>query len=466
MTASQNTVPILISSYKNKIKKLFNHVSGRTSSKIEREIVFTQSKISELETKLNIIEKLTRDELYILEEERSYLSSEYILNALPKSKKKRILICGYYGARNCGDELMLQAILKNINTNKYDVTILLASNHNLDASYYYPYHVLHYPKKVEDCKFLAENYDAIVWVGGAVLDDTCYEYRGIHNDLAYILFTISLLMLQMKKDVYVLGVSANKTLQNKEAIKDLRFIVENATYFSLRDTNSRNTLKKAGIPTSNINIIDDLVLSLDFPVDPKKNYNNDIICIGVVLMSDRRDNPDTNTLIKNIITAGVDYYKNQKIHLELISFFDQYNFDYEMYDNALKNIDHELIKNVVLSIRKQDYSVSTISKVFSKCDIVISMRYHATLIAGGILNKRVLSINQGNTHRHYYNKQKYIKDKYINNLIEISYEDALNYKNFRKRLEKTAKTKPKGISRMEKNKIKGNIIAVIKKYLG
>lgn len=454
----------------NKIKKLVNHMSGRTSalyfSKIEEDIKLLNEKTHNLEKRLNTIEQLIRDGLYNSEEERGYLSSEYIFNALPRSQKKKILVCGYYGARNCGDELMLQAILKNVNTDKYDVTILLSVNHSLDSSYYYPYHVLHYPKKVDDCRYLAENYDAIVWGGGAVLDDSYYEYRGVNNDLAYILFTITLLMLRMQKEAYIFGVSANRTLQNKKAIQDLQYIVNNATYFSLRDTNSKSTLESAGIVTSNIDIIDDLALSLDFSNSSQSNKNGTTVNIGAVLMSTTRDDPGISTIIKNIALAGRDYYKSKRIHLRLIPFFDQYHFDNELYSNAIKNIDDASMDGITITIEEQDFSPATISRVFSECDIIVSMRYHATLIAGGVLNRKVLSINQGNTHRHYYNKQKYIKDKYVKNLIEIPYEDSLNYEKLAKKLVAADRTNPKGMLPSTITKTRRSINAKLSKYLG
>ena len=454
----------------NKIKKLVNHMSGRTSalyfSKIEEDIKLLNEKTHNLEKRLDTIEQLIRDGLYNSVEDRGYLSSEYIFNALPRSQKKKILVCGYYGARNCGDELMLQAILKSVDTDKYDVTILLSVNHSLDSSYYYPYHVLHYPKKVDDCRYLAENYDAIVWGGGAVLDDSYYEYRGVNNDLAYVLFTITLLMLRMRKEAYIFGVSANRTLQNKKAIQDLQYIVNNATYFSLRDTNSKSTLESAGIVTSNIDIIDDLALSLDFSNSSQSNKNGTTVNIGAVLMSATRDDPGISTIIKNIALAGRDYYKSKRIHLRLIPFFDQYHFDNELYSNAIKNIDDASMDGIAISIEEQDFSPATISRVFSECDIIVSMRYHATLIAGGVLNRKVLSINQGNTHRHYYNKQKYIKDKYVKNLIEIPYEDSLNYEKLAKKLAATDRTNPKGMLPSTITKTRKSINAKLSKYLG
>ena len=67
----------------NKIKKLVNHMSGRTSalyfSKIEEDIKLLNEKTHNLEKRLDTIEQLIRDGLYNSEEERGYLSSEYIM---------------------------------------------------------------------------------------------------------------------------------------------------------------------------------------------------------------------------------------------------------------------------------------------------------------------------------------------------------------------------------------------------
>ena len=59
----------------------------------------------------------------ILREDRGYISSEYFYALSDytfsgNQTKKKVLICGYYGARNCGDELMLQSILSNLDSEK------------------------------------------------------------------------------------------------------------------------------------------------------------------------------------------------------------------------------------------------------------------------------------------------------------------------------------------------------------
>ena len=128
-------------------------------------------KVDSLADQLNDAHRLIRDSLYNTEENREYCSLEHIMHLLrtDKNKKRRVLIGGYYGARNAGDELMLQSILDKIDSEKNDVTILSAFNYALDSSAYFPYHIIHYPKRISDCIYLAENFDLIIWGGGQSL---------------------------------------------------------------------------------------------------------------------------------------------------------------------------------------------------------------------------------------------------------------------------------------------------------
>ena len=46
----------------------------------------------------------------------------------------RILICGFYGARNLGDELMLETILRELDERGVRATVMLSNNYELDVS--------------------------------------------------------------------------------------------------------------------------------------------------------------------------------------------------------------------------------------------------------------------------------------------------------------------------------------------
>ena len=104
----------------------------------------------------------------------------------------------------------------------------------------------------------------------------------------------------------------------------------------------------------------------------------------------------------------------------------------------------------------------------------ISWLYDTLSKIAGILNKPVDSKNYADRRdqlnqliqEHYYNKEKYIKDKYVKNLIEIPYEDSLNYEKLAKKLVAADRTNPKGMLPSTITKTRRSINAKLSKYLG
>ena len=377
-------------------------------------------KVDSLADQLNDAYRLIRDSLYNTEENREYCSLEHIMHLLrtDKNKKRRVLIGGYYGARNAGDELMLQSILDKIDPEKNDVTILSALNYALDSSAYFPYHIIHYPKRISDCICLAENFDLIIWGGGAVIDDTKYYYDGLSNDLTYILGTVSKMMIALQKDVYVIGVSTNSVLTNQNLINDLCSICCHAKHFSVRDNYSKQTLLEAGINIDKVEVIDDLSLSLDFEVSPQKH---DGLVVGVVYILDEGNIDYLAKHMDLLISAAVTI--NTSVTFKLIPFFDQYNHDIGLLEKLIEKINRTKKKKCKIEISEIEFNAKDVSKVFNSIDLLISMRYHATLIGGAIFGVKTLSVNYGDTHRHYINKIKYITDHYCNGMVDIPYKN-------------------------------------------
>lgn len=393
------------------------HYDQLTESRLKRRktLEVLEEKLSLLETELSDSKRLLKDALYNTEEERSYLSSEYVRKKR-SNNKTRVLICGYYGAQNGGDELMLRAMLDNIGINEVDISILLSHNYALDSSIYFPYRTIHYPKKPDDCRFIAEEFDIIIWGGGAVLDDSEYYYRGADNNLTYIEMTISKMALQLNKKVLVFGVSANMKLTDKRMIKDLQYVIDSSQFFSLRDKNSLNSLRDSGIRRlSKINIIDDLALANTYLTTKKQKQKSNMLRLGFIFIL-----KDNIGYLSNFVKEVVNLFPEETmIQVNLISFFNQYRHDAEMLEQLSGQISG--FQNVKISIIDEDLTVEGIARALQCSDYLFSMRYHATLIAGFVLGQNVISINYGDTHRHYYNKIKYIKDNYIHNLREINY---------------------------------------------
>ncbi len=352
-----------------------------------------------------------RKEVDRIASDYAFVSPEY-LPAAPSPSKKRLLICGFYGAKNLGDELMLQALLSRVDKKKYDITIMTARHKENDMSCYSPFRVIHYPKKNDDILNIVHNYDLLVWGGGAILDDSEYGFNGSKTPLGYIFTKSCMAMICAEKPVYILGVSTNQHFENETFIDDLNFIVKRANYFSLRDTNSKETLEAARIDTSKIKIIDDLTIP-DIPVkiEVKKPSDNSLH-IGIVLINSWDYVEKFSLFLKNLVSSEQD----KKIVFHFIPFYDYVDLDINGYKTVAESAGVEYV------IEKNPRNMDELANELLSCEIVFSMRYHGVLIAS-LLGIRTVSIDLSKDHPHYYNKLKYIKEKYNNSLVSIDASD-------------------------------------------
>ena len=92
---------------------------------------------------------------------------------------KRVLLAGWYGADNFGDELMLKSVLAHIPDRMLsNVAVLLWDNDTYDRLSIDPrVNVVHYPKSVNQLESYVCRFDAVVWGGGAILDDRQFDSR-------------------------------------------------------------------------------------------------------------------------------------------------------------------------------------------------------------------------------------------------------------------------------------------------
>lgn len=352
------------------------------------------------------------------ETNQEFLSNEYVaLYNRKSSKLPRVLLCGFYGARNVGDELMLSSLLEILQDTNIDITILLSNNYDADSSVYAPYKTLHYPKRSSDVMAIAENFDVVVWGGGALLDDVEYEYRGQYSTMTYILMSISKAMIKTGGQVIVYGVSTNDVISNKDFLSDLQLIIDKSVFFSLRDTNSLMVLKKSGIKIDKVKLLDDLsIFALtNKRTLKKKEKSNIVVGINLILKEDELDES------VNIVNKIVDIF-NGKIKVYFIPFYDYQRHDERMYSEVLKRLKAK--DGVEFEVLRRPNNIEELMQIFTKCDFVFAMRYHAILTAA-LTNNRVAMIDYQSKHRHYVNKNNYIKEKYAPGVPVLSVDDFL-----------------------------------------
>ncbi len=183
---------------------------------------------------------------------------------VPKDKGKRILVAGWYGADNLGDELMLRAVLEYLSNDALQRTsVLLWDNSTYDRlDLSHAVHTLHYPATTRELDFLVDSFDIVIWGGGAILDETQFNDDANNVNTGNLFIRTNELMLSRGKHVFCLGLSATPKLENPEYISRLARIVEKADHFSLRDKHSLDALRESGINPLKLSLCEDLAFSL------------------------------------------------------------------------------------------------------------------------------------------------------------------------------------------------------------
>lgn len=354
-------------------------------------------------------------------DESTYTNSELaLLGAKGKSNSPKILICGFYGATNLGDELLLQSLLNCLPKEVLpSVTVMLCDNEEYDYFHLPGVNFIHYPRKKFDCNILADNFDILIWGGGALIDDSDYSKDVL--TLNNLLIKLSRRFLAFGKKVIALGLSTNQTLTNEDYIEDLRYVCNNAAFFSLRDTNSQNLLKQHGIDSTEL--IDDLVFynnlwKTDVHQTKETSQNTTVGVIWICM-------DDTEDLFLSLIEKIREKIGNDCI-IKCIPFYNYCSVDKNFYLKMLEKVENK--DNIVIAPYSNE--LNKIVAEINNTDYMVNMRYHG-MVLSNFLNKKSVNISY-DTHRHYINKINYLTELFKTNdsLLHfsklISGEEELN----------------------------------------
>lgn len=330
------------------------------------------------------------------------MNTEMLL--LQPTVKRKILLLGFYGANNTGDELMLQALLKEFNSykDKCEITVMIADNLEYELNLFGQVHFIHYPKTPSDTSIIMNYFDDIVVGGGALIDDACYLENNLDN-VSNLLIDLGLHAIHKEKGIYLVGLSTSNQIQHKEYITKLNEIIKKANYVSIRDPYSLQTLREAGIETSSIHLVEDLAYVLPTVLSPKREENK--LTIGMVLIN-YIDDETFSTIIEGVeeFLESIDLEKQKEIHL--IPFYDYCHFDITQYEKRAKAISTKV--NIVIEPYTSD--CFELCKQFSNCNMMVCMRYHSSLLALKMGMNCVHLVYD--VHRHYSNKMKYLLEQY------------------------------------------------------
>lgn len=182
------------------------------------------------------------------------------LQAFPASEG-RILVAGWYGAENLGDELMMRTVIEHIPAHRLsDTWVLLWDNFEYPRMSLDPrVHVIHYPRSLWELQWYADAFDVLVWGGGAIIDDEQFSNDPFNINTGNLFIHLSSMMLAREKRVLCLGLSTSERLADPQFTRKLEAVIAGCDAFTLRDPLSVETLERCGIGVERVESCQDLV---------------------------------------------------------------------------------------------------------------------------------------------------------------------------------------------------------------
>lgn len=292
----------------------------------------------------------------------------------------KVVISGYYGFNNIGDESILTAIISNLKDGIEDIDITVLSKdpilthnkHGVNAIS--RKNVFKITREIKKC-------DLLISGGGSLLQDVTSN-RSIVYYLSIILIGI---LCGKKTMIYSQGIGPINNPINKFLT---RKILDKVDYMTLRDKRSKKVLEDMKIENQSIIVAADPVIGLkkrDLKIGKeilvKSNLSNTTKpIIGFALRGRNRD----ENLINVISKVSDDVIERIGASVVFIPF--HYGEDINTLNEIEKNM-----KNKAIFLREK-YELDEMLSIVGNLDLLIGIRLHS-LIFSAIMNIPMIAIS-------------------------------------------------------------------------
>ncbi|MGL4345574.1 MAG: polysaccharide pyruvyl transferase CsaB [Cellulosilyticaceae bacterium] len=280
--------------------------------------------------------------------------------------KKSVVISGYYGFDNIGDEAVLYAIIEALRAQVKDVEITVLSNMPEKTKALYQVGAIN-RWKIKEINKAIQNCDVLISGGGSLLQDVTSS-----KTIPYYLFIVKMAQFYKKKVVfYSQGIGPVNKPWSKCLMK---YVCNKVDHIFVREEVSQKTLEQLGVHKSPVTVAIDPVLGLSCKQEIKEKVAQKLEgqkTVGIYLRPWQNDEAVVEALlpIVNHLTEhgykvyGVPmYYKEDLKIAQMLS---------QKTNGKVNVIDHEL------SIEE------TIA--YTACfEFVIGMRLHSLIMAAAV----------------------------------------------------------------------------------
>ncbi|MBT2285185.1 polysaccharide pyruvyl transferase CsaB [Paenibacillus polymyxa] len=305
---------------------------------------------------------------------------------------QKLVISGYYGFRNSGDEAVLKSILTALEeeSQRSNITIepIVLSGDPESTTAMYGVRSVHRMKLKEVREALKES-DGLISGGGSLLQDA----TGLKS-IPYYLGVIKLAqMLKKPTFIYAQGIGPVKRRIFDPMIKS---VFKACTYVSVRDEQSADYLRGLGLQWNQIHVVPDPVMGLPLPeakvesgagtvsanaatqanrVEPSSGGHTKLPVIGVSVRFWESDKKELTA-----IAAGLKKLCSKRaVHLRFLPF--HLPIDEQASRFLMEMLGDVTSKGSEISITQDLTDPQLMLEEVSKCDLVIGMRLHSLIYA-------------------------------------------------------------------------------------
>ncbi len=267
----------------------------------------------------------------------------------------KIVISGYYGFDNFGDEIILKILTENIKKYIPSAQITVFSVNPRKTSANLGVNSVHSFKLFNVVKEILNSH-TLISGGGSLLQDITSAKSLIY----YLCIILSAVIFRKKIIIFAQGFGP---IKNKFLLQITTYLLRQAKYITVRDNISLNQLKQLKITAEQCF---DPVWNINLKEIPKENK------LGIQLRQSKLVNDNfLNTLAYSVSENFFD----KKISLLSLQNIQDLDVCKKFKEELLQingNLNIEIIENT---------SNEKMIEEISKCSEIISMRYHACLIA-------------------------------------------------------------------------------------
>lgn len=292
---------------------------------------------------------------------------------------KKIVISGYYGFRNSGDEAVLQSILialqKQSQALGVSIEPIVLSIDPEWTSATYGVKSVHRMKLVEVRQAIYES-AGLISGGGSLLQDVTGS-----KSIPYYLGIIKLAQWMGRPTfIYAQGIGPVNRKLFHPLIKS---VFRKCTYISVRDEQSRELLLSMGLEQKNVEVVPDPVMGLSLPEDTdastrSSELSNSLPVIGISVRYWEQDRRELEALAQGLIKAN----REVPLHLRFLPF-------HTPSDNEASRYVMDKLKGSItehggqVSICEDAIHPQQMLREVGQCDVLIGMRLHSLIYAAG-----------------------------------------------------------------------------------